>query len=65
MGNMEDNKQQQPISIQIDTKDDLVYWCGQLCCTKIDLMDAITKVGTSYTSVDAYLEMNRKKISRQ
>lgn len=47
--------------IQVNTKEEITHWCHQFNCSEKDLLDAIVKVGRSFNSVDAYLEMNDKK----
>jgi len=47
--------------IQVNTKEEITHWCCQFNCSEKDLLDAIVKVGRSFNSVDAYLEMNDKK----
>lgn len=44
--------------INIESSDEVDYWCELFGCTKNDLIDTIFKVGNSAVSVDAYLAMN-------
>lgn len=44
--------------INIESSEEVKYWCELFGCTKNDLLDTIFKVGSSAVSVDAYLAMN-------
>ena len=37
----------------------IVYWSKKLKCSEKDLKEAITKIGTAYTVLTLYLELNR------
>ncbi|MES2763742.1 MAG: DUF3606 domain-containing protein [Bacteroidota bacterium] len=45
---------------KIDISDEgLVYWSEKLQCSRKDLSEAVGKIGSSYTILTLYLEMNR------
>lgn len=50
--------------INIESNEEVEYWCELFGCTKNDLIDTIFKVGSSAVSVDAYLAMNCLSKSR-
>ena len=44
---------------RVDTLDrvELQYWCGELHCTEVELMDAVSKVGEHVTAVREHLAL--------
>jgi len=50
--------------INIESSEEVEYWCELFGCSKSDLIDTIFKVGNSAVSVDAYLAMNCLSKSR-
>lgn len=42
------------------SEEGIVYWTNQLKCNERDLMDAISKIGTTHNTLIMYLQMNQK-----
>lgn len=55
--------QMENLQILISSEKPVDYWCRKLDCGKNDLMHALSTVGSSYTIVDYFLVLNRKKNS--
>lgn len=47
--------------IQLDTPDEINYWCEVLECEKEDLVGAMQRIGNSAKMVDDFLVLNRRK----
>lgn len=50
-----------PDFIYFTVETPLSYWCELLNCEKADLLHAIYTIGFSYSQVDSFLILNRKK----
>lgn len=54
------NKNTQNITrVQVQDKTDIQYWCSHFDCSEIELFYCISKVGTSISSIESYMYMNR------
>ncbi len=41
--------------INLESRDEVKYWCGKLRCTAYQLRDAVRQVGALPSNVEAYL----------
>lgn len=64
MNFLESGQTQSSPSIDISSDEKLNYWASRLGCTVQDLLYAVRQIGTNYTLVDTFLELNRKKCHR-
>ena len=46
-------------NINVDKPSDVDWWCQKLRCTEEELRNAIQTAGTSSTTVNEYLKVNR------
>lgn len=49
------------LRISIAEPADVRYWCNKFNCTKIDLENAINRVGSNVTDVAGYLQTLRSR----
>ncbi|MEI6488676.1 MAG: DUF3606 domain-containing protein [Bacteroidota bacterium] len=56
-----ETKQLNELTININSTEELSYWCKRLRCDKKVLTKSVNAVGTSAFMVDMFLDLNRWK----
>ncbi len=46
--------------LNIHNREERNEWCSLLNCSDAELMYCVSKVGTSYSSLESYLKMNKE-----